>query len=574
MKIIKGLKLEYLYFFIFTALITYSCSKDGSNEEKPDNDTIMVPNHEDKDDYSWEESSVNVIAFNINIINSTSSSVTIAGKKATITKAGNYRLEGELNDGQLIVDAPDDARVRLILKNCRIQNNSGPAVLIKRSLKTIIFLEDQTKNKLSDWPSYSDPDDEPNAALFSKSDLTIFGNGELEVFGQYKDGITSKDGLLIKSGSIKVQTVDDGIRGKDNLTIEDGTIMISSGGDGIKSDNEGTEGTGIVFIDGGRIHISASGDGILASTQFTSNGGILKIITGGGNTSDTSSLSQKGIKAGSKVMLALDSCDIDAADHAIDSDDMIEIQSGNYMLKTARAAIHSNNQAIIHNGIINISRAMEGCESKIIRINGGELHVFSIDDGLSGTDGYDVEVNDGSLIEFNGGYSVFRTMHGDGIDSNGDIFVNNGTVIIHGPADAPEVGVDCNNIFNISGGLLLASGTNSDLFNYPDSTSTQNSLVFFFESKQTASTLFHLSDQQGKPIITFQPSNQFQSVIFSSPSLTSGSSYSVYLNGSVSGDLPDGAGTDNAYLSGNLLSTFQLTDKLTILRNLSTDIEP
>ena len=55
--------------------------------------------------------------------------------------------------------------------------------------------------------------------------------------GNAYDGITSKDGLVIESGTITVDAVDDGIRGKDRLEINGGTIDVTAGGDGIKSDD-------------------------------------------------------------------------------------------------------------------------------------------------------------------------------------------------------------------------------------------------------------------------------------------------------------------------------------------------
>ena len=103
------------------------------------------------------------------------------------------------------------------------------------------MLADATENTISDGASYvfADPvDDEPNAAIFSASDLTISGNGSLTVEGNYNDGIASKDGLTIAGGSITVSAVDDGIRGKDYVVVEDSVITIDAQGDGLKSDNE------------------------------------------------------------------------------------------------------------------------------------------------------------------------------------------------------------------------------------------------------------------------------------------------------------------------------------------------
>lgn len=566
-----------LVFFLYSALLlagfTTSCKKEDDTPEQTSNDTIKPPNHEEGNDYEWDEASVIDVHLNLNKITASSPTVNINGKQATITQAGNYRLSGTITDGQIKVNTSNDARVRLLFNNVSIQSNTGPAIVIENSKKTIIYLQPDTRNSLADWPSYPNPDADPNAALFSESDLTIFGTGELNVVGNFRDGITSEDGLLIKNGNITVQAADDGIRGKDHLTIEDGNINVTSGGDGLTSDDENNEATGIVFIDGGRTTITSEGDGISAENKFISDGGFVEILSGGGHLSDTSSNSQKGIKAGNQVILKLDSCIIDAADHAVDSDGSIEVLGGNYRLYTARTGIHSNVLAGVNEGNINIFRAIEGFESKHIRIDGGNIRISSSDDGFSATGGYDVDFDDGSLIEINDGYLFIDPITGDGLDSNGDIHLKNGTVIINGPREAPEVAVDCNDDFKISGGVLIASGTNSELIDFPDSTSTQNSLVAIFSELIPESSLFHLRDNQGNAVITFQPDDQFQSVIFSSPSLVSNTTYEIYLNGSFSGQFVDGISFENVYQPGDQVASFTISEQVTILNNLEIDTD-
>lgn len=565
----------FLYFLLLFgyAVMSYSCNKEEDDPEQTGNDTIKPPNHEEGNDYEWDEATVIEIRFNLNKITASSPSVTINGKKALISEAGNYRISGSITDGQIIVNAPDDARIRLLFNNMSIQSNTGPAIIVENSKKTIVFLQEGTRNSLADWPSYPNPDADPNAAFFSESDLTIFGTGQLNVIGNFRDGITSEDGLLIKSGTIEVQAADDGIRGKDYLTIEDGNITVNAGGDGLTSDDEGNETTGIVFIDGGKINVTSNGDGISAFNKFTSEGGFLEIIAGGGHLQDTSANSQKGIKTGNQVILNLDSCRIDAVDHAVDSDGSIEVQDGSYLFYTARTGLHSNVLAMVNEGNISIVRAIEGIESKLIRINGGNLRITTTDDGFSATDGYDVEFDDGSLIEINGGYLYFNPLNGDGLDSNGDIHLKNGNVIIHGPREAPEVAIDCNDDFNISGGMLIASGTGSQLIDFPDSTSTQNSLVAIFAELIPESTLFHIRDNQGNAVITFQPEGQFQSVIFSSPTLASSATYEIFLNGSFAGQFVDGVSFENIYSPGDQIASFTINEQVTVLNNLEIDTD-
>lgn len=166
-------------------------------------------------------------------ISATGEGVSIDGSQATITSAGTYRLSGSLTDGRVVVDTKDKDVVRIILDGVELTNTTGAAISVANGEKVVIILAENSKNVVTDSANYvfDDPStDEPNAAIFSKSDLTLFGSGSLTVNGNFNDGISSKDGLIIDSGTITVNAVDDGIRGKDYLVIKDGVITINASG--------------------------------------------------------------------------------------------------------------------------------------------------------------------------------------------------------------------------------------------------------------------------------------------------------------------------------------------------------
>ena len=144
-----------------------------------------------------------------------------SGSTLTISKAGDYLLEGVLY-GSVIVDAPKEAVVRLILNGVQIQNGDGPAIRINQCDKTVLILADESDNTLSDTKNYTlDADsDEPDATLFSKDDLTILGGGSLTINASYKDAIKGKDDLLLLGGNLTLTAADDGITGRDLLVID------------------------------------------------------------------------------------------------------------------------------------------------------------------------------------------------------------------------------------------------------------------------------------------------------------------------------------------------------------------
>ncbi|MEV2242522.1 carbohydrate-binding domain-containing protein [Micromonospora sp. NPDC049891] len=210
---------------------------------------------------------------------SPSADVTIAGRAVTITAPGTYEISGTLNDGYLNVDTAASGAVNLILNGAAITNSSNAPLQVADADEVVITLAAGTTSRLSDATRYVYPDpntDEPNAALFSKADLRINGTGALAVQGNAYDGITSKDGLVIESGTITVNAVDDGIRGKDFLDITGGSLDVTAGGDGIKSDD--TEaGRGRLTITNGTVRVNAGDDAIKGENTVAISGGTVTV---------------------------------------------------------------------------------------------------------------------------------------------------------------------------------------------------------------------------------------------------------------------------------------------------------
>ncbi len=183
--------------------------------------------------YDYDEADVVQISLGTTI-SATSDTVSIDGTTATITSAGVYEVAGTLNDGQLVVDGGDEAVVQLILNGTDITNADGAAIAVTSAETAVVILADGSSNTLTDGSDYvfADGADEPNATLFSSADLTLGGTGSLTVFGNYNDGIASKDGLAIDGGAITVVAIDDGVRGKDYVVINGGEIDVTAGGTG------------------------------------------------------------------------------------------------------------------------------------------------------------------------------------------------------------------------------------------------------------------------------------------------------------------------------------------------------
>lgn len=537
--------------------------------------------HESEADYAWDDSTAVPIILNGDSISAEAAGVQVNGSTVTITAAGAYALSGTLSDGQIIVETEDEGTVQLILNGVDLHSSTGAPIYIRNAKKAVIILADGTTNTLDDALTYgyvSTEEDEPNAALFSKADLSISGGGTLVVNGNSNDGIASKDGLIIHSGTISVNAVDDGIRGKDYVVIEGGNITITAGGDGLKADNEEDAAKGYLSIAAGTLNVTAGGDGLTAQTDVMISSGTFTIVTAGGSDSSIDeALSAKAIKGVASVSIDGGTFDIDAADDALHSNGSVTVNGGTFTIATGDDGMHADTALTINAGSIQIEQSYEGLESSVISIYAGEIEINASDDGINvaggmdgsgmqgpgGGHGQDIFSYDGSTMLYIYGGTIVVNAYGDGLDSNGGAEMSGGTVLVSGPTNSGNGALDAG-WFNISGGVLIAAGS-AGMAMAPGTGSSQNSVLINFSGLLQAGTLVHVQNSTGEEVFTFAPAKEYQSIVFSMPSLAQGESYDVYVGGSTSGSNTGGLIQAGTYTPGDLYTSLTLSSVVTNL---------
>ncbi len=211
-----------------------------------------------------------------------SDSVVIDGDTITITEEGTYILSGSLTNGQIVVEA-ENAKVQLVLDNADINCETSAAIYVKDADKVFITTTDGSTNTVCTSGEFEAIDDNNiDAAIFSKSDLTLNGAGSLEVTCENGHGIVSKDDLVITSGEYVVDAGKHALSGKDSVRIAGGTFDLTAGRDGIHSENTDEEEKGFVYIENGSFTITSDGDGIDASYVVEIVDGSFDITAGGG----------------------------------------------------------------------------------------------------------------------------------------------------------------------------------------------------------------------------------------------------------------------------------------------------
>ena len=203
------------------------------------------------------------------------------GSTVTISTVGSYRLSGTLEAGQIIVDTGEDAvNVTLILDGADIANADGPALCVRQAKNLYLQLADGSVNSLrsgveADLASYDET--RSGAALFAEDDLIIEGGGSLSIYGYRNNGVTCKDDLEIRGGTLTVTAANNGVRASESLVVSGGEISVSAGNDGLKTSSAKKAGKGYVEISGGTISITAQDDGIQAATDLRITGGSVSI---------------------------------------------------------------------------------------------------------------------------------------------------------------------------------------------------------------------------------------------------------------------------------------------------------
>ena len=211
-----------------------------------------------------------------------SSGVSISGNIITISKEGTYVLSGALSEGQIVVDA-DSAKVQLVLDNVDITCASSAAIYVKNADKTFITLAEDSENILMNTAEYEAIDDNNiDAVIFSKDDLTLNEKGTLTINSEYGHGIVSKDDLKLVSGTCNITAKTHALSGKDSVRIAAGTYNLTSGKDGIHSENADDDEKGFVYIASGDFTIESTGDGIDASYVVQIDDGDFDITAGCG----------------------------------------------------------------------------------------------------------------------------------------------------------------------------------------------------------------------------------------------------------------------------------------------------
>ncbi len=445
------------------------------------------------------------------------------GTAVTISEAGTYVFSGNCVDGSITVKKGTTG-VKLILNGLDLTSASavtGP-VLCKAGTETEIIAEAGTVNTLTD--SMANTEEKAAVKVNKQSSLTLSGAGTLNVVGVCKNGIKggAETDITVQEQNLHIKSADNGLASDNTVTVKSGKLMIEAGGDGIKSspdrlDDAGnaddTVSLGDIILESGEINIIAAADGIQGDNSVTVNGGSYQITTNGGYTTTLASIRNcyEGLEAGT-----------------------VYVNSGTININSTDDGV---NAAGGNDGSGSNGRPGDGFNPGGGRPGnmgggpGGRLAVMNTDpvedsnNSAAITDSTYAAGNEGYAININGG-TLYVKAAGDGLDSNGDISISGGNIIVYGAAagdpGSDNFPFDHDGSFAISGGYIFGAG--SSQMEEGVQSSTQGYIV----NKNTYSQgdVICVLDGQGNVLFTEALAERVNYMMYSSPEMTASGNYS------------------------------------------------
>ena len=454
-----------------------------------------------------------------------SKAVKISGRTITITDEGTYLVSGTLKNGMIIVDADKSDKVQIVLNGVTVSNSTSAAVYVKQADKVFLTTAENTKNKLSNTGAYKAVDENNiDAVIFSKDDLTLNGKGLLKIIAKQGHGIVSKDSLVLAGGSYVITAEKHGLSGKDDICIADGDYQITSGKDGIHAENTDDKSLGFLYISDGEFDITAEGDGISSSSFGQIEGGSFRIQAGGGcqavsvpssrqfpadsqtvqtaeNVSNKDSVSLTAAQAvrDTEGQTENDSADVRTAQNlrlsaqlpavqnppdfaqpdaqtdtssdtvstkGIKAEGNLWLDNGTFIIDAADDALHTNSSIAIAGGTYQMKTGDDGIHADdSADISGGTI---DISQSYEGIEGKTITISGGkiTLTADDDGLNAAGGADGSGFGSHRDAFAASEGVSITisgGTIDitASGDGIDSNGDLTIKGGETYVSGPSS-----------------------------------------------------------------------------------------------------------------
>ncbi len=551
---------------------TTATTSDADNSSDGSVSTVSFTKSDmftDRDsDPSYDEKSASTITFSESGVSSSSDSVTISDSSTasndaadsdtndttdsscttvTISEAGTYILTGSASNAQVIIDTDKETKIQLVLDDLTLSCKSSAPIYVRKADKVFITLADGSSNTLATTEEFVAIDDNNiDAVIFSKDDLTLNGSGSLMINSPYGHGIVSKDDLVVTGGTYTMTCAKHGLSGKGSVRILDGTFDLTVTKDGIHASNDDDENLGYIYIAGGTFTINSDDDGMHAdSTLYIEDGTIdiqksyeglegqtitildgdidivssddgINAANGSGSNDSTNDKQGKGGPGNGQMPGNPPSDDNQMPGNPPSDDSFDPSKNTNENNSSNSDNSQSNNKP----------QGTPPANGNFDPSNNSNNNTDQTQGNApGGMGGFDMDADESCVLTINGG-TITINAGGDGIDSNGYFYMNGGTVYVEGPESNGDSALDYSISATITGGYFLSTGYSGMAQNF-GSDSTQCSYMLTLSSNTSGTTTVTLTDADGNVLLSHETSKSYNSVIVSCPELEVGSTYTL-----------------------------------------------
>ena len=441
---------------------------------------INAQTHFTQEDVTWNQDAV----LPLNLADPTATDgVSEQNGTITITKGGTYRMSGDYT-GQVKVQAPKTDKVQLILDGVNITNEIGPAINVASADEAVIYTSRGSTNNLSDGPEYAvQGKKEADSTIYSTANLTLAGDGTLNVAGKFDETVHTTKGLVVAGGALNVNSSKTGLKGKDYVDIQSGTLRIEAAKDAIKATNTEKQGLGWVRVAGGDTVLRAGDDGIKALRT-------LEILDG--------KLTIEGSEEGLEGQY-------------------VNIHGGNTLINSNNDGVNASLKDQLPNDQEYEDQKEDSDQpdaSPSVALGGARDTTEVIDASINMTGG-NVTLNVGT----------------DGMDSNGFETYTGGTLLINGPTNDDNNPIDPNGDLLINGdATITAAGGGLELYKAPSEASEEGYVRLVDEGTIPVGQSVQATDASGNVVGNYRVTIPgVKQVLFANPSIVKGQEYELYV---------------------------------------------
>ncbi len=532
-------------------------------------------------DASYDTASSTTIQFTDDAITCDNDQVSISDSTVTISSGGTYILSGSSAQAQIIIDTPDDDKVQLVLSDLTLSCETSAPIYVRNADKVFITLADGSDNSLSTTGEFVQIDDNNiDAVIFSKEDLTLNGTGSLTITSAYGHGIVSKDDLVVTGGSYTMTCARHGLSGKDSVRILDGTFDLTTTKDGIHASNDDDETLGYIYIAGGDFTICSQDDGMHADSALYIEDGTIDIIESyeglegqtitilDGTISIVSSDDGINASSGSSASSGNEpqkpdgnrdtdtppekrefpdgqqSSDTTSSEDGQQPSDMTPPEDGQQPsdmtppedgqqpsdMTPPEDGQQPSDMTPPEDGQqpSDMTPPEDGQQPSDMTPpeDGQQPSDMTPPGGFSGNGGFDMDADESCSLTISGG-DISIDAGGDGIDSNGYFYMTGGNVFVAGPESNGDSALDYGISASISGGTFLATGYSGMAQSFSDDSEQCSYMVKLDTMVEADSSTLTLTDAEGMVLLSHTTNKSYNCVIVSCPELTSGATYTL-----------------------------------------------